>query len=82
MILTVEMSMYPFQEDYKNLIREFIVRLNTFKDLRVHTTATSTMVAGEYHAVMRMLTDMLQWSYDTQGKSVFVAKFIPGYDPD
>lgn len=81
MILTVEISMYPFQEDYKTPIQSFIDKLNTWEDLQVTTTATATMVTGEYGKVMAMLNDMLLWSYQTHGKAVYVTKFIPGYEP-
>jgi uncharacterized protein YqgV (UPF0045/DUF77 family) len=81
MMLTIEISMYPFQEDYKKPILAFIKQLNTY-GLRVQTTATSTMVVGDYQAVMKMLTEMLAWSHQTLGKAVFVTKFIPGHEPD
>lgn len=81
MILTIEMSMYPFQEDYKTPILSFIEKLNTYDTLHITTTATATMVTGEYESVMLMLTEMLLWSYQTHGKAVYVTKFIPGFDP-
>lgn len=82
MMLTVEISMYPFQEDYKTPILAFIKQLNTHAGLRVQTTATATMLVGEYQAVMKVLTEMLAWSHTQLGKAVFVAKFIPGYEPE
>ncbi len=81
MIVTVEISMYPLQENYKDLITAFIERLHTYAGLRINTTATATTVIGEYQAVMRMFSEMLEWSYTAHGKAVFVTKFIPGYDP-
>ena len=82
MIMTVEISMYPLQADYKTLILDFIARLNTYPGLRINTTATATTVTGEYADVMRMLTEMLLWSHTTHGKAVFVTKFIADYNPD
>ena len=82
MMLTIEISMYPFQQDYKAPILAFIKQLNTYAGLRVQTTATATMVVGEYKAVMAMLGEMLAWSHTTHGKAVFVTKFIPGFEPD
>jgi uncharacterized protein YqgV (UPF0045/DUF77 family) len=81
MIITVEISMYPLQENYKDLITAFIERLHTYEGLRINTTVTATTVIGEFQAVMRMFSEMLAWSYNTHGKAVFVTKFIPGYDP-
>ena len=82
MIITVEISMYPLQENYKEMIKGFIERLHHYAGLRINTTATATTVIGEYEVVMRMFNEMVQWSYNTHGKSVFVTKFIPGYDPE
>lgn len=81
MKMTIEMSMYPFQADYKIPIQGFIDQLNTYKALRITTTATCTTVTGEYESVMMMLTEMLLWSYQTYGKAVYVTKFLPGFDP-
>ena len=80
--MTVEISMYPFNADYKTLIKDFIMRLNAFDGLVVKTTATSTMVKGDYLILMDALKDLIAWSYQTHGRSVFVTKFIPGYDPE
>lgn len=82
MMLTVEISMYPFQEDYRTPILAFIERLNTQAGLRVQTTATATMIVGEHKAVMNVLTEMFAWSHEKLGKAVFVTKFIPGFEPD
>ncbi|MEY4640522.1 MAG: hypothetical protein RLZZ227_516 [Pseudomonadota bacterium] len=82
MMLTVEISMYPFQQDYAPPILAFIKQLNTQAGLRVQTTATATLIVGEYGLVMRVLTEMLKWSHETLGKAVFVTKLIPGYAPE
>ena len=82
MILSVEISMYPFQQDYIPPIKGFIERLNTVDGLRVTTTATATLVSGDFDLVMRTLGDMLRWSYETYGKAVYVTKFLPGFAPD
>lgn len=82
MIITVEISMYPFTEDYKTPILGFIKKLNTYAGLRINTGATATLVIGEYPLVMKMLTEMLEWSFNTYGRAVYVTKFIPDYNPD
>lgn len=82
MMITVEISMYPFTEDYKAPILGFIDKLNSYAGLRVNTGATATLVVGEYHVVMRMLTEILEWSFKNFGRAVYVTKFIPDYNPD
>jgi uncharacterized protein YqgV (UPF0045/DUF77 family) len=80
--ITVELSMYPFNEDYKTLIKDFILELNKKEGLQVDTSPTSTMIHGDYDVVMDSLKEMIAWSYATHGRQVFVAKFIPGHELD
>ncbi|MDY6981578.1 MAG: histidine kinase [Pseudomonadota bacterium] len=82
MMLTIEISMYPFHEDYKRPILGFIEKLNTYASLRVQTSATSTLIVGEHEHVMRTMTELLAWSHAQFGKAVYVMKFIPGFEPD
>ncbi|MAM71118.1 MAG: hypothetical protein CMP91_08260 [Gammaproteobacteria bacterium] len=78
MNITVEISMYPFFEDYKVPIKSFIDKLNTYKQLKTSTSATSTIISGDYDYVMQVLKEMLAWSYTEHGRAVYVTKFIPG----
>ena len=73
--------MYPFQENFRDPIKEFIAELNRRSDLRIVTGPTATVIIGEYPRVMESLTEMMRWSYENQGKAVFVTKFLPGYQP-
>ena len=52
MIITVEISMYPFQENFQDLIQDFVAKLNGYEELRVTTGPTSTVIVGEYERVM------------------------------
>ncbi len=80
MISTAEISMYPFQEHYKALIKELIGKLKTYSDLRVTPGSTSTVIVGDYDRLMECVTEIMRWSYEEQGHAVFVVKFLPGYD--
>ena len=82
MKITVEISMYPFQENYRDLIRNFVSKLNQHENISVATGPTSTVVIGDYTHVMETITEMIRWSYEEHGRAVFVTKFIPGYVPD
>ena len=82
MKITVELSMYPFNEVYKSLIKDFIVQLNKKDGLLIDTSPTSTIIHGDYDLVMDTLKEMIAWSYTTHGRQVFVAKFIPGHELD
>jgi len=80
MQLSVEITLYPLQDDYLPIIKACIAKINSFDGLDVNTVPTATIVVGEYGAVMAMLTDVIAWSYTTYGKCVFVTKFLPGYE--
>ena len=77
MMLSVELTMYPFNSDYIPPIKAFIDQVNSIENLTVKTFPTGTIIMGEYDHVMDSLKTLLKWSYETQGKAVFVAKFLP-----
>jgi hypothetical protein len=70
--------MYPLKEQYIQPIQEFIDRLNTYKNIKVITTATSTTVCGEYLPTMQMLGEEMQRSHEKIGQAIFVCKFLNG----
>ena len=79
MLLSVEISMYPFKGDYIPAIRAYIEKLNQYEDLEVETFPTSTVIMGEYDRVMSIISDSVKWSFEHYGKAVFVTKLIPEY---
>ena len=81
MVITAEISMYPFHENYQELIQDVISKLESQQELSVILGPTATVVVGEYARVMECITEMLPWSYDKHGHSAFVIKFLPGYQP-
>jgi len=77
MFLSVQLSCYPLKEDYKQPIRDLIARLEK-TGLEVLVGRMSTEIFGEYDEVMSVLSDTIKWSFETYGKSVFVAKIMEG----
>ncbi len=78
MKLTAELSLYPLQEDYVAVIRDFIDAARGAGDIDVVTNAMSTQVAGEHQRVFDIVCKELAASYEKFGAQVLVAKFIPG----
>jgi uncharacterized protein YqgV (UPF0045/DUF77 family) len=78
---TIELSFYPLQEHYRELIKDFIRKLKEYKNLKITVGDTSTVIIGEHTQVMDCLKEMMEWSHTNQGRSVFVAKIILDYDP-
>ena len=80
MQLSVEITMYPLQDDYLPKIKGFIDRLAESSNIKRETFPTCTVLTGDHDEVMALLSEMLRWSHDTLGKAAFVAKFLPGYE--
>ena len=78
MQIVAEISMYPLKEQYIQPIQAFIDRLNTYEDIKVITTATSTTVSGEYLPTMLLLAEEMQRSHQKVGQAIFVCKFLNG----
>lgn len=76
MRLAVEISLYPLDQEYVPYIKGFIDRLNTYKDLRVETTHTSTIVSGQYDWLMQILQVEMKITYEQVGQAIFVCKFL------
>lgn len=80
MQLSIEITMYPLQDNYLPAIKGCIEKINSFDELEITTVPTATIVIGEYSRVMTMLNDVIAWSCENYGKCVFVTKFLPGYE--
>lgn len=78
MKLVAEISMYPLKEQYIEPIQEFIDRLNTYERLSVLTSATNTVVSGDYLPTMQLLAEEMQRSHKKVGQAIFVCKFLNG----
>ena len=80
MQLSVDLSLYPFQEDFVPPVKDFITWLKAQSGLNTETHATSTIITGEQDRVMTVLNDALNYSREQYGRVVFVAKFLPDYE--
>ncbi|MCB1677133.1 MAG: thiamine-binding protein [Halioglobus sp.] len=78
MKLTVEISLYPLQDDYIPVIEAFIAAAREHGDLDIVTNAMSTQICGDYDRVFALLRQELKVSYREHGRQVLVCKLIPG----
>ena len=53
---------------------------NCYKDLKITTYPTSTVVQGEYNYAMRAVQETIAKCYEEFNMAVYVAKIIPGYE--
>lgn len=75
---SLEISLYPLNEEYKPAIRAFIKRLDKHPDIDVFPNTMSTQVFGELSDIMPMMHEEIERSWKKYGRSVFVCKFFKG----
>ena len=73
---SVEISMYPLDENYGTPILDFIHRLKTHSDLVVRSNSMSTQVFGEYDILMSILQKEMKTSFEKDEAVVMVMKLV------
>jgi uncharacterized protein YqgV (UPF0045/DUF77 family) len=76
MIITVDISMYPLDSDYKPPIKNFIRRLREYADLELVTNQLSTQICGEFSEVTSALNSCMQETMQEEGRVVFVTRYL------
>jgi len=76
MIISVELSLYPLMDDYLNVIKSFIKKLEQLESVEVIRNGMSTQLFGEFSAVMPAVSELLEESFSQYGKQILVAKFF------
>jgi len=76
MQISVELSFYPLQEEYKPPIKQVIDKLKSCSAIEIHANRMSTQIFGEFDAVTTALNTTMQWSFAEFGHAVFVAKIM------
>lgn len=80
MQLSVDLSLYPFTENYISVVKRFIAWLEDQPGLKLETRATSTLITGDHDRVMAVLSDALVYSREQYGRVVFVARLLPDFE--
>lgn len=75
MNISVEISYYPLNEEYKKPILHFIDDLKNNKNILVRTNTMATQVFGEFDEVIGTVTGCIKSAFDLP-HSVFVLKVI------
>ncbi len=79
MNVSVELSMYPLQDDYKPKIKNFLDMLNSGAgEVEIRTSNMSTRIFGEFDTVNALLNECMKKSMQRYGKIVFVCKYLQG----
>lgn len=76
MRISVDISLYPLNEQYIEPILTFIAKLETNPKLRVKRNSLSTQVFGEFRDVMDCLNDEIEAVFEVIPASAFVLKMV------
>jgi uncharacterized protein YqgV (UPF0045/DUF77 family) len=77
MNISLEISLYPFAEDYPDDVKLFLEKIYSQPDLKVETNSMSTIITGDYHQVMTLINDEV-FRFFENNKAVFVLKISNG----
>jgi uncharacterized protein YqgV (UPF0045/DUF77 family) len=77
MKLTIEVSYYPLESDFKTIIKSFISKVRSYDNINVVTNNVSTQISGDYSKIMEILNNEIGPAL-TEFPSVFVVKFLAG----
>ncbi|MEE8528340.1 MAG: YkoF family thiamine/hydroxymethylpyrimidine-binding protein [Gammaproteobacteria bacterium] len=72
--MAVDISLYPFVDDFIPPIEDMIERLSSYKSLEVKTSLMSTQIRGEYIEVMAALNREVKSSFESADKVVFAIR--------
>ena len=76
MKVSLEISLYPLDNDFLSIIQDIVTRLNKDTRIKCYTNTMSTQIFGELSDIMAVLSETVEYSFNTYGKQVFVAKFL------
>lgn len=76
MQITVDISMYPLDADYKLPIKVFIRQLRSCAGLHVISNQMSTQINGEFDAVSTALNHCMREAMEHNGKVVFTVRYL------
>ena len=76
MEISVDISMYPLQQDYEAPILAFITQLEKEDSVEVVRNELSTQIHGDYKTIMALLEKEMFSVFTEIPDSIFVLKFV------
>lgn len=77
MKITLDISLYPLNENFIPIIKGFIAKLESEPNITISKNNLSTQISGDYDIIMDLLKRELKDVFQ-QHRSVFVIKFLVG----
>lgn len=76
MKISVELSLYPLDDQFLPIIQDIVERLMGDQRVEAIVNTMSTQIFGDFESVMAVVNETVEYSFNTYGKQVFVAKFL------
>lgn len=76
MKITAELSLYPLQDNPKELIKGYLKELQASSNVTIVTNAVSTQVFGEYDDVMATISSATRTAFESNGGFAVVVKYL------
>tara|TARA_B100000575_G_C22702363_1_gene424493 strand:- start:210 stop:467 length:258 start_codon:yes stop_codon:yes gene_type:complete len=73
---SVEISMYPLENKYKNQIICFIKKLRNHKKIKVISNGMSTQIFGDYDNVINIVNKEIKFAFKNKNKIIFNLKIV------
>ena len=78
MQISIEISLYPLNENFTSLIDNFISCLKMYDSIEVRTNNMSTQLFGEFDDLIKILRVEMEETFKNQTNSVFNLKIVNG----
>jgi uncharacterized protein YqgV (UPF0045/DUF77 family) len=75
---TLEVSLYPLNNNYLTIIQAFIDRMQTYEALQLEVNSSSTRISGELSVLISAYEMEISRIWELYGQSVFVTKWLMG----
>ena len=76
MNISLDISMYPLQDEFCQPIIDFIERLEQSPGLVLERNSLSTQVFGDYRTIMNLMTKELETVFEQNPHTIFVMKMV------
>ena len=78
MQVSIDVSLYPLNEKFIPLIREFINDLKKYNNIEIRTNSISTQLFGEFDDLMNILKIEIEKTFKKEINSVLNLKIVNG----
>ena len=77
MTATIEISFYPLQDDYPEVVLHFLEKLKSLTNAEIQTNGMSTIVIGPFDTIWNQLGSLIKHEF-AHHASLFVMKVAAG----